>query len=80
VQTPQRDIATIGVLQNMPITAGGGTGGTPQLLGGLATVQRTASDALVSHYNVRPVIDIYAAVQGRDLGAVAADIRAAMHD
>jgi multidrug efflux pump subunit AcrB len=80
VQTPQRDIATIGVLQNMPITASGGTGGTPQLLGGLATVQRTTSDAVVSHYNVRPVIDIYAAVQGRDLGAVAGDIRKAMHD
>jgi multidrug efflux pump subunit AcrB len=58
VQTPQRDIATIGVLQN----------------------QRTASDAVVSHYNVRPVIDIYAAAQGRDLGAIAADVDKLMQD
>jgi multidrug efflux pump subunit AcrB len=62
----------------MPVTAGGGSGG--QLLGGLATIQRTSGDAVVSHYNVRPVIDIYATPQGRDLGGVAADIRQAMQD
>ena len=66
-------------LQNMPLTATG-TGTASQLLGGLATIQRTASDAIVSHYNVRPVIDIYATPQGRDLGAVATDVRKAMQD
>jgi multidrug efflux pump subunit AcrB len=50
------------------------------LLGGLATIHRTSSDAIVSHYNVRPVIDIYATPQGRDLGGVAADIRKALQD
>jgi multidrug efflux pump subunit AcrB len=55
------------------VTTGSSTG--TQLLGGLATVQRTSSNAVVSHYNVRPVIDIYATPQGRDLGGVAADIR-----
>jgi multidrug efflux pump subunit AcrB len=50
------------------------------LLGGLANIQRTGSNAVSSHYNVRPVIDIYAATQGRDLGAVAADIRQVMND
>jgi multidrug efflux pump subunit AcrB len=70
VQTPQYDIDTMGNLQNLPV---GGTGST-QLLGGLATTQTMASNAVVSHYNVRPVIDIYADTQGRDLGAVAADI------
>jgi multidrug efflux pump subunit AcrB len=78
VQTPQRDIGTMSGLQNLPVTAGGGAGG--QLLGGLATIQRTPSDAIVSHYNVRPVIDIYATPQGRDLGGIAADIRQAMQD
>jgi multidrug efflux pump subunit AcrB len=82
VQTPQRDINTMGGLKNMPVTAGTGAGS--QLLGGLATINRTPSDALVSHYNVRPVIDIYATPQGRDLGGIAADIdkiiQATVHD
>jgi multidrug efflux pump subunit AcrB len=78
VQTPPRDIGTMSGLKNTPVTAGGGTGG--QLLGGLATIERTPSDAVASHYNVRPVIDIYATPQGRDLGGVAVDIRQAMQD
>src|SRR4051795_3152960 len=76
VQTPQRDIGTMSGLQNMPVSSNSGTGS--QLLGGLATIQRTPSNAVASHYNVRPVIDIYATPQGRDLGGVAADIRTAM--
>src|SRR5258706_12935407 len=51
-----------------------------QLLGGLATIQRTSSNAVVSHYNVRPVIDIFATPQGRDLGGIAADIRKLMQE
>jgi multidrug efflux pump subunit AcrB len=80
VQTPQRDIDTMKGLRNMPLTAGAGSGTDSQLLGGLATIQRTRSDAVASHYNVRPVIDIYATPQGRDLGAVATDVRQAMQD
>jgi multidrug efflux pump subunit AcrB len=80
VQTPQRDIGTINGLQNLPLTPGTGSGADSQLLGGLATIQRTPSNAVVSHYNVRPVIDIYATPQGRDLGAVAADIRKTIQD
>jgi multidrug efflux pump subunit AcrB len=41
-------------------------------------VDRGFSNAVVSHYNVRPVIDIYATPQGRDLGGVVADIHKAM--
>jgi multidrug efflux pump subunit AcrB len=92
VQTPQIEIDTLGALRNIPLTAGGGgeagpgpaTGAvpgpevTPQLLGGLAKIQRAPGDALVSHYDVRPVIDIYATPQGRDLGGIASDIRAAI--
>jgi multidrug efflux pump subunit AcrB len=55
----------------MPITAEGGT----QLLGAMADISRGASSAVVSHYNVQPVIDIYGTTHGRDLGAVAGDIR-----
>ena len=78
VQTPQHDIDTMSGLRNIPLTSG--AGGAPQLLGGLATIQRSTSDASVSHYNVRRVVDIYATPQGRDLGAVAADIRTVMRE
>ncbi len=43
-------------------------------IGGLARITPGPSAAIVSHYNVQPVIDIFGAVQGRDLGAVARDI------
>jgi len=79
VQTPQRDIDTMGGLLGIPVTAANGNA-APQLLGGVASVTRAPSDTVVSHYNVRPVVDIYASVQGRDLGAVASDIRHIMHD
>jgi multidrug efflux pump subunit AcrB len=80
IQTPQRDIGTMDGLQNLPVSPNTGAGAATQLLGGLATIQRTPSDALASHYNVRPVIDIYATPQGRDLGGVATDIRQVMQD
>jgi multidrug efflux pump subunit AcrB len=78
VQTPQRQIDTMAGLQNTPLTSGSGE--SSQLLGGLARIQRTRSDAVVSHYNVRPAIDIYATPQGRDLGSVAADVGKIMQE
>ncbi|HEV3500887.1 MAG TPA: efflux RND transporter permease subunit, partial [Bradyrhizobium sp.] len=76
IQTPQRDINTMAGLKNIPVTS---STASPQLLGGLANVQRTNSNAVVSHYNVTPVIDIYATPQGRDLGALASDIQKVIH-
>src|ERR1700680_1996226 len=67
-------------LQNMPVTPSAGTPASLQLLGGLATIDRAPSDAVNSHYNVRPVIDLYATPQSRDLGAVAIDVRKVMQD
>jgi multidrug efflux pump subunit AcrB len=78
IQTPPRTLATMIGLKNIPVTTS--SGAVTQLLGGLAIVQRTWSDAVVSHYNVRPVIDIYATTQGRDLGGVSADIRQLMQE
>jgi multidrug efflux pump subunit AcrB len=78
VQTPQRDINTMTGLKNIPVTSSGANSG--QLLGGLANVERSKSNAVVSHYNVQPVIDIFATPQGRDLGALASDIQKVMHD
>ena len=48
------------------------TGGSQQLLANLATITRGVGPAVVSHYNARPVIDIYGSVDGTDLGTVAA--------
>jgi multidrug efflux pump subunit AcrB len=80
IQTPQREIDTMTGLQNMPVTPSAGTPASLQLLGGLATIDRGPSDAINSHYNVRPVIDLYATPQSRDLGAVATDVRKVMQD
>ncbi|HVJ55654.1 MAG TPA: efflux RND transporter permease subunit [Aliidongia sp.] len=71
VQIPQYGLDTISGLNNIPITAGAQT----QLLGGLATVTRGPSSAVVSHYNVQPVVDIYGTTYHRDLGAIAGDIQ-----
>jgi multidrug efflux pump subunit AcrB len=76
VQTPQRDIDTMAGLKNIPVTS---LSANPQLLGGLANVERTRSNAVVSHYNVQPVIDLFATPQGRDLGALASDIQQVIH-
>ncbi|MDR6502694.1 multidrug efflux pump subunit AcrB [Burkholderia ambifaria] len=70
-QTPQYKMTTLSALQNLPVT---GDSGQSQLLGGLATITRGVGNAVVSHYNIEPLFDIYATTQGRDLGAVAADI------
>jgi multidrug efflux pump subunit AcrB len=78
IQTPPRSLGTMSGLKNIPVTTSSGAG--TQLLGGLAIIQRTSSNAVISHYNVRPVIDIYATPQGRDLGGVAADIRQVMQE
>jgi multidrug efflux pump subunit AcrB len=77
IQTPTNTLSTINGLKNIPVTS---SGANTQLLGGLATIERTASNAVVSHYNVRPVIDIFATPQGRDLGGIAADIRKLMQE
>jgi CzcA family heavy metal efflux pump len=71
-QMPQYRMDTISDLANLPVTSV--QTNTPQYIGGLATIKPGPSPGVVSHYNVQPVIDIYGAVQGRDLGAVSSDI------
>lgn len=70
-QTPQYKLDSLQALQNISLT---NTDKKLQILGAVATVHRTVSPVVVSHYNVQPVIDIFAAVQDRDLGGVAHDI------
>jgi multidrug efflux pump subunit AcrB len=71
-QMPQYQIDTMSDLVNVPITSPDTK--TPQYLGALAQITPGPSPGVVSHYNVQPVIDIYGADQGRDLGAIAADL------
>ena len=71
-QMPQYRIDSMSDLVNVPITTPEMK--TPQYLGGLAQMVPGPSPGVVSHYNVQPVIDIYGAVQGRDLGAISGDI------
>ncbi|WP_267388161.1 efflux RND transporter permease subunit [Sphingomonas sp. GC_Shp_3] len=72
VQTPQYRTDSLSALENLPIT---GAGGSYQILGGLGTLHREPSPAVVTHYAVQPSYDVYATTQGRDLGAVAGDIQ-----
>jgi multidrug efflux pump subunit AcrB len=77
-QMPQYRIDTMSDLENVPITSDKTE--TPQYLGGLARITTGPSPGVVSHYNVQPVIDIYGAVQERDLGAVAGNIERILQD
>jgi multidrug efflux pump subunit AcrB len=72
-QTPQYRVSSLEDLANMPIT-GPTPNAPPSLLASFASVQRGSGTAVVSHYNIQPAIDIYGAVQGRDLGGVSGDI------
>ncbi len=71
-QTPQYRVDTLSDLNNVPLN--GAPGSTPQIMGAVATLHRESVPAIVSHYAIEPAYDLYAATQGRDLGAVATDI------
>ncbi|REG52152.1 multidrug efflux pump subunit AcrB [Paraburkholderia sp. BL6669N2] len=75
-QTPEYRMPSLSSLENLPVTD---PGGHSQLLGGVASLTRGVGSAVVSHYNIEPLFDIYATTQGRDLGAVAADIDDIVH-
>jgi multidrug efflux pump subunit AcrB len=73
MQMPQYRLDSLSALSDMPIVAPGAT--TQQVLGGIVDVKRDVANAVVTQFNLDPVVQIYAAVQGRDLGSVATDVR-----
>jgi len=75
VQTPQYHMTSLQDLMNTPVT---GAGAQPQVLGNLVQLTPVARPAVVNHYAVQPVMDVYASTQGRDLGGVASDIMKAL--
>jgi multidrug efflux pump subunit AcrB len=76
-QTPEYSVNTLPALENIPVTGVAPTTGL-QILGGLGKISREQSNAVVSHYDIQPVIDLYATTQGRDLAGVARDVQALM--
>jgi multidrug efflux pump subunit AcrB len=72
VQAPQYRVDTIDSLRTIPVT--GTAGGSPQLFQNVTSMHTMQEPAVASHYNVQPVIDVYASVQGADLGSVAAQV------
>jgi multidrug efflux pump subunit AcrB len=71
--TPQYKLDSMADIASLPVTPA--SKGASQVLGGIASFTRVPSAAVVSHYNILPSFDIYAAVQDRDLGAVSSDVQ-----
>ncbi|WP_093179167.1 efflux RND transporter permease subunit [Variovorax sp. YR266] len=78
MQTPQQELDSLAALENLPI--GNGATTSTATLGSIARLERSAGSVMVSQYDVQPMVQIHAATQDRDLGAVAADIRRVLAD
>ncbi len=78
MQTPQFQIDSLSALETLPITAASTS--TPPILGGIADIKRSTSSAVVSQYDIQSMVQIFATSQGRDLGAIAADVQAVIAD
>ena len=79
VQTPQYRVDNYQALQNTPVTASA-PGAQPQILGNLVSSSTVARPASISHYDVQPMINVYASVSGRDLGSVSTRVAQLVHD
>jgi multidrug efflux pump subunit AcrB len=76
VQTPERKVNSLNALGNTPVSTSLSVGGqtVPGMLSNVATFKRDTVPTNSNQTNIQPVFDVYASVQGRDLGGVAADI------
>ncbi|HVO48365.1 MAG TPA: efflux RND transporter permease subunit [Steroidobacteraceae bacterium] len=72
VVQPHHLLDTMDAVLNIPVP---GKPGLSNTLGNVATVERIEVPAIINRVNVRQAFDVYANVQGRDLGAVGADVR-----
>jgi multidrug efflux pump subunit AcrB len=77
VQMPTYQIGTAQDLETLPVTSAAGAA-EGQLLANVADFGRTTAPMVVSQLNIRPVFDVHADVQGRDLYSVAHDIDAVL--
>ena len=83
VQTPQYHVDSVNALMNTPIINAAfsdSAGRTPQLLSNLADLRRGTTSAVINHYNIQTVYEVFAGVQGRDLGGVYGDVNRIVTD
>ena len=76
-QTPQHRLNSIDAISNTPLRSlsAAPTDDSPQLLGNVARISRSADPAVIDHYTVQRVMDVNASVSGRDLGSVTSDVQ-----
>jgi multidrug efflux pump subunit AcrB len=76
VQTPEYKVNSLNALGNTPVSTSLAVSGqvVPGMLSNVATFKRDTVATNSNQTNIQPVFDVYASVQGRDLGSVAADI------
>src|SRR6201981_1002120 len=76
VQTPEHLVSSLNELGNTPVSTQLAAKGPPipGLLSNVATLQRDTVPTNLNQTNIQPVYDVYASVQGRDLGSIAGDI------
>ena len=82
VQTPEPRIASLNDIGNTPVSSTVSTGGVqvPGLLSNVATLTRGSTPTNSNQANIQPVYEVYASVQGRDLGSIAGQISAIVAD
>ncbi len=73
-QTPQYRVDSLQDLQNIPVANAAAGNATPQILGNMASFSRGAEMGVATHYDIQSAIDIFGAVDGRDLGGVSNDM------
>ena len=79
VQTPERSVSSLSDLGNTPVSSGIASGDVPGvpvpgLLSNVATLKRDSVPTNANQTNIQPVYEVYASVQGRDLGSVSDQI------
>jgi CzcA family heavy metal efflux pump len=72
VQNPQYGVQSGQDIKNIPLSSSDQT--HQDLLTDVSTIHRTMEPGSINHYNIRRVVDIYGAIQGRDLGAVGREV------
>ncbi|MEI9895211.1 MAG: efflux RND transporter permease subunit [Chthoniobacter sp.] len=80
IRAPEHVMDSIGALETIPVSSSRAGQGDGQILTNMASIQRSQTTPVFSHYNVLPVIDIFGGVSGRDLGGVLRDIEPLIED
>ena len=78
VQTPQYQVDSLDKLLQTPVNTAGGDPAKSQILGNLVSVRPGHQQAIATHYNITPAVDLYVSVSGRDLGSVAKEVNQAI--